>query len=521
MGDFAYISISALGCYLFLLMAFIASKKNKIIYAFIIVLASAILWVGGSFLMRIQMWPSIEFWYYVSINGLMLLCWAFMNFLYEFIGSKKMTARILGGIGTAGIIILNTATGLLLAAPTAVPLEDGGIQFEYQDITGWITVMFVICGAEILNMLVMLIRCSKSDFERKDQFRPIMLGQVIIFVGQLMLMLPIFKGFPIDILSGVVCVFCMFYALYRRRLFRLTLLISKGSCYLISAVISALIFANFITPFQSYIKKLYPQYESYSTLITALGFTLVTVLIYYLMKVLLDRLVTKVEVLRSDAIKRFSVSASTSLRIDEILDSLVIVIRDIIPARRIYVCISQIGSDKLGKGRTIYIIGKSTSPLDRRQLRLDSDNPLIAALRASNECILMEDFRHTSGYKSMWEEEKRQFSELSIECAAPLHCDNELIGAVLLSEKEKNVRYTYDDLAFLSSLSGVASIAVKNSKMYEKAYYEARTDELTGLLNRKYFYETLNKLYSDNPSASLGLIILSLDDFKLYNAALR
>jgi diguanylate cyclase (GGDEF) domain/uncharacterized domain HDIG len=516
MGNFAYISISALGCYLFLLMAFIASKKNKIINAFIIVLASAILWVGGSFLMRIQMQPSIEFWYYVSINGLMLLCWAFMNFLYAFIDSKKMTARILGAIGTFGIIVLNTSTGLLLAAPTTESLPNGSVQFVYEDITAWIAVMFVVCGAEILDMLILLIKCSKSDFERKHQFRPIMLGQVLIFVGQLLLLLPIFKGFPIDILSGVVCVFCMFYALYRRRMFKLTLLISKGSCYLISAIISALIFANFVIPFQSYI-KIIPQVESCATLITAILFTLMTVLIYYLMKALLDRIVTKDEILRSDTIKKFSVMASTSLRIDEILDSLVGAIRDIIPARRVYVCISQYGADKSDKYKTVYTIGKSTSPLDRRQLRLDSDNPLIASLRNSSECILMEDFRHTSGYKSMWEEEKRQFNDLSIECAAPLYCDGELIGAVLLSEKEKNTRYTYDDLTFLASLSGVASIAVKNSRMYEKAYMEARTDELTGLLNRKYFYETLDKLYSENPSASLALIILSLDDFKLYN----
>ncbi len=518
MGDFAYIPISALGCYLFLLLAFIASKKNRIIYSFIIVLASAIMWVGGSFFMRIQIWPSLKFWYDVSINGLMLLCWAFMNFLYEFIGSKKMTARILGGIGTISIIILNTTTGLLLAAPKAELTESGGYTFVYENITGWIAVMFVVCGAEILNMLLMLIKQSKTDGKRKHQYRPIMIGQVIIFVGQLFLMLPAFKGFPIDVLSGVICVFFMFYALYRRHMFKLTLLISKGSCYLISAAFSVVIFINFIIPAQNYIKENFPQSENLSIIIVSLGFTIVTVLIYYLMKTLLDHLFTKDETLRSDAIKRFSVMASTSLRIDEILDSLVGVIGDIIPARRIYVCISQSEPVKPGgKGKTFYTINKSTSPLDKRRLRLDCDNPLISALNASNECILMEDFRHTSGYKSMWEDEKRQFADLSIVCAAPLHCDNELIGAVLLSEKEKGERYTYDDLTFLSSLSGVASIAVKNSRMYEKAYYEARTDELTGLLNRKYFYETLDKLYNENPSASLALIILSLDDFKLYN----
>ena len=73
----------------------------------------------------------------------------------------------------------------------------------------------------------------------------------------------------------------------------------------------------------------------------------------------------------------------------------------------------------------------------------------------------------------MWQEEKRQLSELGIECAVPLHYNNELIGVVLLSGKEKGRRYTYDELAFLSSLSGVASIALKNSRMYEKAYHGA------------------------------------------------
>ena len=121
MGNFAYIPISALLCYMFLLTAFVASKKNREINAFIIVLASAIMWVGGSFLMRVQFWPSIKFWYDVSIAGLLIHCWSLMNFLYEFTGSKKMGARVAGALASAVIIIINTATGLFLAAPKAVP----------------------------------------------------------------------------------------------------------------------------------------------------------------------------------------------------------------------------------------------------------------------------------------------------------------------------------------------------------------------------------------------------------------
>ena len=49
------------------------------------------------------------------------------------------------------------------------------------------------------------------------------------------------------------------------------------------------------------------------------------------------------------------------------------------------------------------------------------------------------------------------------------------------------------------------------------ACLEARTDEMTGLLNRKYFYEVLNEEFEKNKEASLALAIINVDDFKLYN----
>lgn len=117
----------------------------------------------------------------------------------------------------------------------------------------------------------------------------------------------------------------------------------------------------------------------------------------------------------------------------------------------------------------------------------------------------------------MWEVEKRALEELDVECLAPLKDKDSLVGIVLLSAKEKNHRYSYEDLNFLASVNSISSIAVKNSRLYERAYLEARTDELTGLLNRKYFYETLQQAYDEHRDEGLSLIILNLDDFKLYN----
>lgn len=49
---YAFISIIALVCYVFLLLTFMAAKKSKLIHVFMLVLVCMILWTGGSFCMR-------------------------------------------------------------------------------------------------------------------------------------------------------------------------------------------------------------------------------------------------------------------------------------------------------------------------------------------------------------------------------------------------------------------------------------------------------------------------------------
>ena len=88
---------------------------------------------------------------------------------------------------------------------------------------------------------------------------------------------------------------------------------------------------------------------------------------------------------------------------------------------------------------------------------------------------------------------------------------------ILITSSSSKKRLAYDEVEIISNITSVASIAIKNAKLYENARLEARTDELTGLLNRKYFYEVLNEEFEKNKDASLALAIINVDDFKLYN----
>lgn len=509
MGNFAYVPIIALLCYTFLLLAFMAAKKNRIINAFLIVLVVLILWTGGSFCMRMQLWPSIKFWYNVSILGLTLLPYSFLNFVYEFAGLKSIMAKRLWLVLVITVNLINIFTGFFLKAPEALSSVNGETVFVYH--YSWaVVILFAVCVAIVLNMLYILFKYSKKNTMAKKQFMPVIMGIMILFAGHIGIMIPFFRGFPTDILSGVFNAFFMFYALYRRNLFQLNLLVSRGSCYAIAAGISFAIFFNLISPLEKFINNNFPIATENTVLIIAVSFTLSTSFIYYIMKQFIDIVFIKDEIMQAESLKEFSLNISKSLNVNEILEELTEVIQKTIAVKKVFICIAD-------KKNVCYEIVHSTSLLDSKVFTIKRDNPLVSWLENSNECLLMRDFKRTIGYKSMWENEKRQLLDLGIECFVPLKDDSGMVGIVLLSAKDKNTNFTYNDINFLDSVNSIGSIAVKNSQLFEKVFMEARTDELTGLLNRKYFYEVLQREYERSKGGSLSLIILNIDDFKLYN----
>lgn len=507
-GNFIAVPIAALFCYLFLMVAFMAAKKTKLINSFLMVLGALLLWTGGSFCMRMQLIPSVPFWYDISVLGLTFLPFALFNFVDEFVGSKTGLMKKIWFLLFIAVNAVNITTGALLAPPELV-YSGSEERFVYHP-TWAAAILFVYFATIAVHMLIILIKSSRNNELVRKQFTPIILGIIILFIGHLFVMFSIFQGFPTDILSGLINAFCIFYALYKRRLFKLTLLVSRGICYFITLGLAILIFSNAISFMERFIMMNFPEFVEYNILIISVLFTLSILLIYYAIKKFIDNVFIKEEILRAENLKKFSYSVSKSLQIDEILEELVRVIQDTIGVKKVHVCVA---GDSTGE----FTIVHSSSPVGFSTFSIQKDNPLVMWLCRHNECLLMKDFKRTMAYKSMWETEKKQLADLDIECLAPLKDEDELVGIVLLTGKERNSNFTFDDVSFLASVDSIGSIAVKNSKLYEKVYYEARTDELTGLLNRKYFYVTIQEEYEKNTDHSLALIILNIDDFKLYN----
>lgn len=498
---------AALFCYGFLLLTLLPAKKSRIVNAFLLVMVASILWTGGSMFMRLLLFPGIGFWFQVSIIGMFLLPLAFYQFIQEFLEQKSFWRKNLFRLGTIAIIFINL-WGVFIAPPT-LTWSDGGsplFLYEFQWPVFVATAFLVLI---VLSILSMILREMRRNELTASRLSPILAGVLLLFIGNLANLIPGVSSTSFDTLSGAIAAILFFYALYRRRLFTLTLLASRGTTYVVATTSVAMVFAWFIGPMEQLINTSFYQLQPYKSLVIAIAFTLVVLLVYWLIKRVFDHLFLKEEVLQGELLRKFSIQVSKSLRLDEILSLLGDIIHQGVEASKVLVCLP----DPTGTYRSVY----GSNPLDPRDFSFGPDNPLVTQLESADDCLLIRDFHRSPLYKSMWEKEKDQINAWKTDCVVPLHSDNQLAGFVLLSAKEKKGHYSLDDLNFLESAAGIVSIAIKNAHLYEKAYQEARTDDLTGLLNRKYFFHTLHEEMSRPQNDCVTLLLLNIDDFKLYN----
>ena len=98
MSGYSWISVLSLFCYLFLFLTFlVAEKSKKVIYTFMMLLVVMILWNGGSFCMRMQLWPSVNFWHHVSLLGMLMLPVGYYHFVLDFLEERGHGGKIFWG----------------------------------------------------------------------------------------------------------------------------------------------------------------------------------------------------------------------------------------------------------------------------------------------------------------------------------------------------------------------------------------------------------------------------------------
>ena len=131
MIGYSWVPITALFCYLFLFLTFLASKKReRVIRSFMGLMLIMILWVGGSFAMRMQLWPSVNFWHHVSVLGMILVPPGYYMFVMDFLEEKNTYGKYIWMLLHIGVFVFNCLTCWFVPEPEVV-YTGSAAQFLY------------------------------------------------------------------------------------------------------------------------------------------------------------------------------------------------------------------------------------------------------------------------------------------------------------------------------------------------------------------------------------------------------
>lgn len=502
---YLFINITAFSCFALMFVTFLATKKTPEIWAFLAVLLDCILWAGGSILMRLQMWPGLEFWYKVSLVALFIMELLFYFFVHTFAHRKGRFLLALFTVLTLAILP-GTISGFFLAPPTPVVNPDGSTVFTYS--LNWhIVIPCIVFVAIIFATAVMLVQVIREQGAHSPGIQVIVSGGLVMLAGNLLQTGLPGNTFPFDALSGIIFAALLMSALYKRRMFRMTLVVSRSLLTVLLAVICIVASANLISPIRDFVELRLGVNEDWTVVLVAVAFAGVLALAYWLMRRLLEAMFTREEQ-QNKLVKSFSAEVSQTLSTADIMEKLGAIIAREVPTEQIYICLLEDGA---------YRARYCTSPLATLSFSISKDSPQIEYLRTQESYFLLSEFQNSPKYLSVWESEKELFRRLNIDCVAAMRDGDEIVGLVLLSAKERGRSFNAVEIGFLETVTSIASIAMKNAALYEKMFQEARIDPLTGVYNYRFFVEQLEEQFRACGKECLTLLYIDVDDFKLYN----
>ena len=506
---FYIVPLSSALCNLFLLLTFLSAKKDGIIRSFMKLLICFTTWTLGSFFMRISLYPGDYFWFQVSMISIILVPVCIYNFLYHYT-SQTSSFTLYAFNGASTLVALLNLADIFIVNPH-IEITDAGQRVFTYGISFLAVIPVILALVILINAGKMVYTSIKQDGLPISMFKPLMFGVIVMFAALIMECIPgVSEALPLDQFACMINAIIIYYTLYKQHMLTLTQLTSSSPTYLISTVLTSIILTSIFRPLSTLLTTHFSAYAQYHNIIISMLVSIVTILIFSLLKNLINNLFVKPQELKDNAVRDFSVSISKTLDRNEILTQLCDIIREQTEVQTAFVFL-------LDGNQKEYQMKICTDKMRSTAVAVSGQHPLITWLKSHSKSIEYSNFKHTVNYKSMWENEKQVFTLLNTEHITPISFEEELIGFVVLAEQSSQKPYSYNTINFVESVTSIVSMALRNSTLYEMIQEEARLDDLTGIYNRRYFTKNLEELFKQWQHDSMSIVLINFDDFHLYN----
>lgn len=145
-------------------------------------------------------------------------------------------------------------------------------------------------------------------------------------------------------------------------------------------------------------------------------------------------------------------------------------------------------------------------------------NEGVAGWVASHGCeVIIEDVASDSRFSSRIDDMTGFLTESII--AVPLKSGNKVFGVIELINKLDGSHFTPLEMKALATIADFSAIAIEKAMLLRQTKWQAMTDPLTGLLNRRGLGKALKREQAriKRYGGSLAFILADVDDFKSIN----
>lgn len=499
------IALVAFILYSIILTIILTSNRTRLSRAFSLYVIAMIIWSLGSFLMKTNVGPSSLFWNKILQIGFVLVPVLLLRFSYILTNGNHKKVIIKLGYFFAAIIVVLTFMNLIV---TEAGISETG-RFYYSINKGGAYTLGVFGTFYSLSALYIMIR---KTVQKEVSFRSVglvIIGLSLVIIGGALNLNTRVGAYGIDILFNTINAVLITFAIYRNKFLEINIIVKKGISATFYSVFMFIIYATVIVFSYNILEgELHVNSDFLVILVMVPIFFLIEPLRIWFQK-LTSHIFYKGTNSRQSVLKEFSELINTSLDLDIITNRLIKAIDDALDVKEVNILLTD---------DVKYALRDSSDVLKSKEdYFFKLNHPVVRWFNKGEKLLLKTQIENHIMFKGLWDSEKKIIDEMKTEIIAPIMYSEELIGVVILSGRNDETPYSFEETDFLHTLINTAAAIIENAKTIELIRKQSITDELTKFYNHRYFYDTVNNWIKEKKYSSFGLAIIDIDQFKIYN----
>jgi diguanylate cyclase (GGDEF)-like protein/putative nucleotidyltransferase with HDIG domain len=380
--------------------------------------------------------------------------------------------------------------------------------FTYE--LAWGAYLFGLTGtAYTIAALVIMIRKTYKQEVPLRQVGLVIIGLAFVFIGGALNIIPTVGQYGIDILFNIFNAFLITFSIYRNKFLEINLIVKRGLSYSVYNIVLFAAYAIVIIISYTMITIRWSVTDTSQIVL----FMAPVFLLMEPIRVFLQRLTRHIfyrgSVDRQNTLLAFSDIINSSLDLDKVTSSLATAIQTALEAKEVNIILKN--------ANKYYLQTSTDEEIHPNTIEFSYKHPIIAWFTKGNKILVKTQIDNHVVFKSMWDSEKALIESLRAEVIVPIRYREELVGFIIISERNNRTPYSFEETEFLETIVNNAAAIIENAKTLNVMQKQSITDELTKLYNHRYFKDTTNTWIKESKYSRFGLVMVDVDQFKIYN----